>query len=66
MQILKESLAYPHGDREKDILQMLYYMSEKLSNSTVTKDILEFLVQAASNHAFPPADFLTGMEMARL
>jgi hypothetical protein len=40
VRILEESLAYPNRDAEKDTLQMLYYMSEKLSNSTVTKDIL--------------------------
>jgi hypothetical protein len=45
---------------------MLYYMSEKLSNSTVTKDILEFFVMAGVNHSFPPADFLSAMEIARL
>lgn len=45
---------------------MLYYISEKLSKSTVTKDILEFLVQSSVTHAFPPSDFLAAMEIARL
>lgn len=45
---------------------MLYYMSEKLSTSSVTRDILEFFLQAATSHSFPPADFLSAMEIARL
>jgi hypothetical protein len=40
VQILEESLAHPQRDAEKETLQMMYYMSQKLANSTVTKDIL--------------------------
>ena len=37
-----------------------------MSTSTVTKDILEFFVFSATRHGFPPSDFLSAMEIARL
>ena len=56
----------PKMEQDKEITQMLYYISVKLSNSTVTKDILEFLIFSSLNHSFPPPDYLTAMEIARL
>jgi hypothetical protein len=59
-------LEFPKMEQEKEVAQMLYYLSEKLSTSTVTKDILEFFVQSSANNSFPPSDYLSAMEIARL
>lgn len=53
-------------DQQKEVLQMLHYMAQKLANSTVTRDFLEFLVLTATDRCFPPADYLTAPEIARL
>lgn len=45
---------------------MLYYMSSKLSSSTLTKELMEFFVYTATERGFPPSDFLSSAEINRL
>lgn len=59
-------IEFPKMEQDKEITQMLYYISLKLATSTVTKDILEFFIFSSINNSFPPPDYLSAMEIARL
>jgi hypothetical protein len=45
---------------------MLYDIALKLSTSTVTKKIMQFLIITATDKSFPPSNYLSAMEITRL
>ena len=45
---------------------MLYYLSLKLSSSSISKELISFFIYTSTDHGFPPSDFLTNAEMSRL
>ena len=47
-------------------MEVLFDMSSKLANSTVTQNILDFFILIATNKGFPPSDYLSYLEVSRL
>jgi len=45
---------------------MLYDIALKLSTSTVTKNIMQFLINISTDKSFPPSNYLSAMEIIRL
>jgi len=63
---LEKYLELPDLNQEKEILENLAEVAEKLASSTVTKDMLEFFVLTSTNKTFLPSDYLSAMEINRL
>ena len=66
LSLLERGLVCPGADQEKEVVQVLYYMAEKLAGSSVSRELMAFFACVATERGFPPTDFLSGAEINRL
>jgi hypothetical protein len=66
LELIKIKMDEPKIMLEKEVLNMLYFMSKKLVKSSVSKDLLQYLVLISGESSFFPTDYLTYYEAYRL
>lgn len=66
MELIKIKIQQPKMMLEKEIVNMLFFMSKNLAESAIIKELMDFLMAISRNGSFFPSDYLTEVEAVRL
>ena len=66
LELIKIKIQQPKIILEKEIVNMLYFMSKQLAESAIIKELLELMMTISRNGSFFPSDYLTEVEAFRL
>ena len=59
LELIKLKIQHPKIMLEKEIVNMVYFMSKQLANSAIIKELLQFIGVISQNGSFFPSDYLT-------